>query len=149
LADFLQILPENLVVYDIHLLNDRPVQYGGFADIYHGQYTNSNGEEVQVALKVLKVFQDQSGATRLLILQKFAKEALIWHYLRHPNIVTFIGVDTTTFPAPMMAMVSSWMSQGNVLKYMRDNEFPTSRYAIPLVCGLVAVVFAKLTLCDS
>ncbi|KAJ7823203.1 kinase-like domain-containing protein, partial [Mycena olivaceomarginata] len=103
---------------------------GGFAYIYHGQYTNSNGEEVEVALKVLKVFQDQSGPTRLLILQKFAKEALIWHYLRHPNIVPFIGVDTTTFPAPIMAMVSSWMSQGNVLKYIKENRLPTSRYAL-------------------
>ncbi|KAJ7868356.1 hypothetical protein B0H14DRAFT_3132679 [Mycena olivaceomarginata] len=128
LADFLQILPEELAVRGINLLNDRPVQYGGFADIYHGQYTNSKGEEVQVALK--------SDPTRHLILRKFAKEALVWHYLRHPNIVPFIGVDATTFPTPMMAMVSSWMSQGSILKYMGEKS-PTSRYAITLLNDVI------------
>ncbi|KAJ7477474.1 kinase-like domain-containing protein, partial [Mycena latifolia] len=116
--------------------NHFAVQYGGFADIYHGQYTNSEGEDVQVALKVLKVFPDQSDPTRHLILRKFAKEALVWHYLRHPNIVPFIGVDATTFPTPMMAMVSSWMSQGGVLQYMRKNS-PMSRYAITLLNDII------------
>jgi serine/threonine protein kinase len=109
------------------------VKYGGFANIYHGKYTNPDGDEVEVALKVLKIFQDQSDDDRRVLLQKFAKEALVWQYLKHPNIVEFRGVDATTFPAPTMAMVSSWMSQGNVLNYMAENS-PVSRYAITLVC---------------
>ncbi|KAJ7289835.1 kinase-like domain-containing protein, partial [Mycena rebaudengoi] len=104
LADFLKILPKELAIHGIVLLSDHPVKYGGFADIYHGQYTDSKGETFEVALK------------------KFAKEALVWHYLNHPNIVPFLGVDATTFPSPTMAMVSSWMSQGNVLNYMGENS---------------------------
>lgn len=133
LADFLKILPEELAVHGVTLLSDRPVKYGGFADIYHGKYTNANGEEVEVALKVLKIFQDQSDEGRRLLLQKFAKEALVWQYLKHPNIVRFLGVDATTFAAPTMAMVSLWMAQGNALNYMAENS-PVARYAITLVC---------------
>jgi hypothetical protein len=64
LADLLKILPEKLQVHDVVLLNDRPVKYGGFADIYHGQYTNDHGTQVEVALKVLKIFHDQSDFDR-------------------------------------------------------------------------------------
>ncbi|KAJ7827425.1 kinase-like domain-containing protein [Mycena leptocephala] len=136
LADLLKILPEELSVHGVVLLSDRPVKYGGFADIYHGKYTNTEGQDVEVALKVLKIFQDQSDDGRHLLLQKFAKEALVWQYLKHPNIVKFHGVDVTTFPAPTMAMVSSWMSQGNVLNYMAGNS-PVSRYSITLLDDII------------
>ncbi|KAF7328248.1 Serine/threonine-protein kinase STY8 [Mycena venus] len=132
LVHFLKILPEELVVHRVELLNDRPVKCGGFSDIYHGRYTTYDGEKKDVALKVLKVFQDQSDGDRHLLLQKFAKEALVWHYLKHSNIVPFLGVDEMTFPAPTMAMVSSWMSEGSVLNYMAENS-PVSRYAITLL----------------
>ncbi|KAJ7845235.1 hypothetical protein B0H14DRAFT_2584796 [Mycena olivaceomarginata] len=77
LADFLKILPEELAIDGVMLLSDRPVKYGGFADIYHGKHTNSAGEEVEVALKVLKIFQDQSDEARHILRQKFAREALV------------------------------------------------------------------------
>lgn len=133
LADFLNILPEELAIHGVVLLRDRPVKFGGFADIYHGQYTNSKGVKVEVALKVLRAFQDQSFGGRNLLLQKFAKEALVWRYLKHRNIVPFLGIDATTFPTPAMALVSHWMSQGNILNYMAENS-PVFRYAISLVC---------------
>jgi hypothetical protein len=136
LADFLGILPEELAVHGVVLLSDRPIKYGGFADIYHGQYVDSSGKDVEVALKVLKIFQDQSDEGRRLILQKFAKEALVWHYLKHPNVVPFLGVDATTFPSPTMAMVSTWMAQGSALNYMAENS-PVLDYAIFLVCKAV------------
>ncbi|KAJ7913431.1 hypothetical protein B0H13DRAFT_2271150 [Mycena leptocephala] len=136
LADFVKILPEELSVHGVVLQNDRPVKYGGFADIYHGKYTTSDGEEVEVALKVLRIFRNRSDDGRHLLLQKFAKEALVWQYLKHPNIVRFLGVDATTFLAPTMAMVSSWMSQGNVLNYMEENS-PVSRYAIALLDDII------------
>ncbi|KAJ6553268.1 kinase-like domain-containing protein [Mycena capillaripes] len=136
LADYLKILPEELAVHGVVLLSDRPVKYGGFADIYHGQYTNSSGEEVEVALKVLKIFQDQSDDARRLILQKFAKEALVWHYLKHTNVVPFLGVDAATFPSPTMAMVSTWMPQGSALNYMAENS-PVFHYAISLLDDVI------------
>ncbi|KAJ7481880.1 kinase-like domain-containing protein, partial [Mycena latifolia] len=136
LADFLKILPEELAIHGVVLLSDRPIKYGGFADIYHGHYTNAKEEEVEVALKVLKVFQDQSDDDRRLLLQKFAKEALVWHYLKHPNIVPLLGVDGSTFPSPTMAMVSPWMPQGSALHYMSENS-PAAQYAINLLHDVI------------
>ncbi|KAJ7027417.1 kinase-like domain-containing protein [Mycena alexandri] len=136
LADFLNILPEELAIHRVVLLRDRPVKFGGFADIYHGQYTNSKGVKVEVALKVLRAFQDQSFGGRNLLLQKFAKEALVWRYLKHRNIVPFLGIDATTFPTPAMALVSHWMSQGNILNYMAENS-PVFRYAISLLNDVI------------
>ncbi|KAJ7842103.1 kinase-like domain-containing protein, partial [Mycena olivaceomarginata] len=136
LADFLKILPEELAIDGVMLLSDRPVKYGGFADIYHGKYTNSQGEEVEVALKVLKIFQDQSDEARHILRQKFAREALVWHHLKHPNVVPFLGVDSTTFPSPTMAMVSSWMPQGSALTYMAEHS-PVSQYALTLLDDVI------------
>ncbi|KAJ7454461.1 kinase-like domain-containing protein [Mycena latifolia] len=132
LADYLKISR----LMELSCSAERPVKYGGFADIYHGKYTNPDGEKIEVALKVLKIFQDQSDEGRRMILQKFAKEALVWHYLKHPNIVPFLGVDATTFPSPTMAMVSSWMEQGSVLNYMMENS-PASQYEIPLLDDII------------
>ncbi|KAJ7708435.1 hypothetical protein B0H14DRAFT_2193430, partial [Mycena olivaceomarginata] len=114
------ILPEELAIHGVVLLSDQPVKFGGFADIYKGQYTNSNGEEVKVALKVPKIFHDQSDDTRRLIRQKFTKEVLTWQYLKHPNVVPFLGVDGTSFPSPTMALVSLWIP-ATVLNYIAEN----------------------------
>lgn len=140
LADFLTILPEELVIHGVVLLKDRAVKSGGFADIYHGRYATGDGEEVEVALKVLRIFQDQSDDGRRVLLQKFTEEALVWRYLKHPNILPFLGVDGTAFPTPTMAMVSPWISQGSVLNYMAENS-PASRYAIGLVCTPCCLIF--------
>ncbi|KAF7362805.1 hypothetical protein MVEN_00630300 [Mycena venus] len=136
LADFLKILPEELNVHGVVLFSDRPVNGGGFADIYHGQYTNSMGKKVEVALKVLRILHDQSADGRRILLEKFAQEALVWRYLKHPNILPFLGVDATTFPSPTMAMLSPWMTRGSVLNYMVENS-PVSRYAISLINDVI------------
>ncbi|KAJ7906555.1 kinase-like domain-containing protein, partial [Mycena leptocephala] len=68
--------------------------------------------------------------------QKFAKEALVWSGLKHPNIVPFLGVDATIFPRPTLAMVSCWMGEGSVLNYMAANS-PASRYAISLLDDVI------------
>ncbi|KAF8198716.1 kinase-like domain-containing protein, partial [Mycena galopus ATCC 62051] len=61
------------------------------------------------------------------------REALLWHYLRHPNIAIFLGVDSVTFESP--AMVSPWLAQGNLDKYMVQHT-PASSYAIKMLCGI-------------
>ncbi|KAJ6467311.1 kinase-like domain-containing protein [Mycena sanguinolenta] len=136
LADFVKILPEAIAIHGVALLNGHPVKAGGFANIYHGTYTNTDMEQVEVALKVLKIFHDQSDDDRRKTLQKFAKETLVWHSLRHQNIVPLLGVDGTTFPGVTMAMVSPWMRQGSVLNYMTEHS-PSYQYAIPLLNDVI------------
>jgi hypothetical protein len=81
LADQLKLLPEKFVIHGVWLLDERPVKYGGFSHIYHGQYMREDGKEVEVALKVLKIFNDQSDDARRILHEKFAKEALSWSLL--------------------------------------------------------------------
>ncbi|KAJ6469281.1 hypothetical protein C8R45DRAFT_1016544 [Mycena sanguinolenta] len=136
LSRYLQLLPEEIEINGVVLLGDHPIKHGGFSDIYHGIYMNPAGEQQEVALKVLRIFEDKSDHQRNVLHAKFSKEAVLWYYLHHENIVPFLGVDSTTFPSPARAMVSPWMPLGSVLKYMRENS-PSSLYALELLCGAI------------
>ncbi|KAJ7225189.1 kinase-like domain-containing protein [Mycena rebaudengoi] len=136
LAAHLKLVPEGIAIKGVVLLTDHPVKHGGFSNIYHGRYTNADGAQVEVALKVLKIFDDQSDERRQVLHDSFNKEALVWHYLKHENIVPFLGIDSTTFPSPARAMVSPWMPLGSVLKYMIENS-PSSHYAIQLLGDVI------------
>lgn len=85
LAGYLKLLPEEIAVSGVTLLSAHPVNHGGFSNIYHGRYKNSDGEQVEIALKVLKIFTDQSDEQRLALHAKFTKEALVWHYLKRES----------------------------------------------------------------
>ncbi|KAJ7777779.1 kinase-like domain-containing protein [Mycena olivaceomarginata] len=124
LAAQLKLLPEELAVKEVVLLSEHPIKHGGFSNIYHGRYKNPDGEHQEVALKVLKIFEDQSDDRRNLLHDKFTKEAL------------FIGVDSTTFPSPARAMVSPWMAQGSVLKYIAETS-PVAPYAVELLNDVI------------
>jgi serine/threonine protein kinase len=54
-------------------------------------------------------------------LQPFYREILIWHRLRHPNIVPLIGIDTQILPSSW-CMVSPWMKNGTVINYLKKIE---------------------------
>ncbi|KAJ7082143.1 kinase-like domain-containing protein, partial [Mycena epipterygia] len=47
------------------------------------------------------------------------REALVWQGLRHRFILPLIGIDRETFPSSF-CMVSPWMKNGTVLKYLGD-----------------------------
>ncbi|KAJ7028054.1 kinase-like domain-containing protein [Mycena alexandri] len=137
LAVHLDMLPEELSVSNVLLISNHVVKSGGFSNVYRGRYTNADGE-VEIALKVLRIFDDQTAESRRLLYEKFNKEALLWHHMKHPNVVPFLGVDSTTFPSPGRAMVSPWMVQGSVLKYVADPEnSPVAPYAIELLCDVI------------
>ncbi|KAJ6556142.1 kinase-like domain-containing protein, partial [Mycena capillaripes] len=95
------------------------------------------GNKVQVALKVLRIFQDQTDEDREISRSKFCKEALLWRYLDHPNIVPFLGVGSTTFPGLRLAMVTPWMPRGSVISYISENS-PCSPYAMGLLRDCIA-----------
>ncbi|KAF7359797.1 hypothetical protein MVEN_00704900 [Mycena venus] len=131
LSATLRLLPDGISITGIVLSNSRPVDAGGFSDIYRGKYCDSAGNAVQVALKVLRFFQDHT-AVALETQRKICKEALVWRYLDHDNIVQFLGVDSMTFPSPAMAIVTRWMPQGNVISYISRNS-PCSPYGAQLL----------------
>ncbi|KAJ7826565.1 kinase-like domain-containing protein, partial [Mycena olivaceomarginata] len=68
----------------------------------------------------------------------FTKEALVWHYLKHRNILPFLGIDSTKFLSPVMTMasVSPWMAQGSVVSYIMANS-PVNPYATELINDVI------------
>ena len=55
----------------------------------------------------------------ILRLQSLFREAVHWKHLRHPNILPFVGV---FLEQHLFAMVSEWMSCGNINEFTRDRE---------------------------
>ncbi|KAJ7798561.1 kinase-like domain-containing protein [Mycena olivaceomarginata] len=129
-------IPEKLAVTDVFLLSQHPVKYNRLSNIYHGQYKNANGEQVEIALKVLGIFAERSEEQQELWHHRFMQEALVWHDLKHRNIEPFFGVDSTMFPHPARAMVSRWMAQGSVLEYIAKNS-PVAQYAVELLHDVI------------
>lgn len=79
---------------------------GGYGIVYKGKY-----EEHDVALKQLIRKSDNTNV--------FYKEAVVCRYLRHPNIVPFLGVENR--PDPRLRLVSAWMPGGCVREYIKGN----------------------------
>jgi len=106
------ILPRYLFLSSIRLTEAQPFSGGGYADVYKGDYC-----ERTMALKVLRFFgrskdRDQFHKT-------FFQEALIWHRLRHLNVLPFLGICADIF-SPRWAMVSPYMKHGNVNMFLKD-----------------------------
>lgn len=72
--------------------------------------------------------------------QKFCREALVWQRLRHSHIVPLIGIDAESFP-PFFCMVSPWMENGTVIKYLSGVGQATRRSIVDrLVSALITNV---------
>ncbi|OCH89035.1 kinase-like protein [Obba rivulosa] len=109
-----RILPKSFVlpVDTVRQTSDEPVAYGGFADVYQGQFGGS-----EVALKVLRIHKDATNNIVQEEMATFCREAVVWKRLRHPNITPFIGIDETSFPS-RIAIVCKWMPYGTVAAYL-------------------------------
>jgi len=52
--------------------------------------------------------------------KRFYNEVVIWKYLSHPGVVPFLGIAAPTDNLPL-CMVSPWMENRNVMKYLEFN----------------------------
>ncbi|KAJ7651181.1 kinase-like domain-containing protein [Roridomyces roridus] len=136
LVGHLALLPDALSVSNVRLRNVHPVNRGGFAIIYRGYYQQTDDTELDVALKVIPIFEHHSEEDRRRVFDKFSKEALVWRYLKHPNVVPFLGIDSTTFENQQRALVSPWMVQGSVLDFVAKNS-PAAPYALELFHDII------------
>ena len=57
---------------------------------------------------------------RSYTIQRFTKEVVMWKNLSHPNVLDLIGVPDTLEDG-RFSMVSVWMTNGNIMEYIRDN----------------------------
>ncbi|KAF9260220.1 kinase-like protein [Marasmius fiardii PR-910] len=83
-------------------------------DIYKGIFQTKS-----VCLKVLKMYVEDEEGQRNNDLH-FYKETLLWTQLNDPNLLPFLGVNTTLFPGKL-ALVSPWMVNGEITKFLEVN----------------------------
>ncbi|KAJ7041246.1 hypothetical protein C8F04DRAFT_1177432 [Mycena alexandri] len=105
-------LPSSLFISGVTGREEHPSFAGGFGDIYRASYGGKT-----VALKHMRHIQ--SAELRDIRL-RLCREALVWKDLRHPYILTFIGIDRDSIPSSL-CMVSPWMEQGTILNYLKDH----------------------------
>ncbi|KAF8900918.1 kinase-like domain-containing protein [Mucidula mucida] len=106
------VLPVSFLCSDVRQTSSRPVNGGGFADIWKGR-RDSTGKDV--CLKILRVFM--WGQDKHDILKSFYNEALLWRQLRHRHVLPLIGVCINA-PEPSFYLVSPWMSNGNIMDFL-------------------------------
>ncbi|KAJ7702085.1 hypothetical protein B0H14DRAFT_2263246, partial [Mycena olivaceomarginata] len=89
------------------------VNGGAFADIWKTHFHNET-----VCVKVMRVFETSEVET---LLKGFRKEAIIWRQLTHPNLLPFLGAYFLGDTPPRLCLVSPWMENGHIYKYLRSN----------------------------
>ncbi|KAJ7617180.1 kinase-like domain-containing protein [Roridomyces roridus] len=111
-------LPSSLIISGVTDRDEDASFSGGFGDVYKAIYRGK-----PVALKKMRMFQttDQQDIRR-----KFFREALTWKRLSHAYIMPLIGIDTESFPS-CLSMVSPWMKNGTVVKYLSGISDPLQR----------------------
>eukprot|EP00475_Leptophrys_vorax_P022515 TRINITY_DN30668_c1_g1_i1.p1 TRINITY_DN30668_c1_g1~~TRINITY_DN30668_c1_g1_i1.p1 ORF type:complete len:589 (-),score=147.65 TRINITY_DN30668_c1_g1_i1:1042-2808(-) len=79
-----EISPEILAIGEV-------IGEGSFGKVYRGELCGK-----EVAVKKLKISKSFTSVRRARAIEKFANEVAILKSLRHPNIVSFLGVCTVT-----------------------------------------------------
>eukprot|EP00038_Savillea_parva_P008563 m.177738 g.177738 ORF g.177738 m.177738 type:complete len:603 (-) comp14407_c0_seq1:150-1958(-) len=107
---------------------------GNYGEVFQAVYTNGKNT-MTVAVKTLK--EDSMG------IEEFMQEAQVMKKLKHPNLVTLIGVCSTEMP---MLIVTEFVPHGDMLSYLRRREAKAemTQRAMLYVCTQVADGMAYL-----
>ncbi|KAG6807876.1 hypothetical protein H0H92_006136 [Tricholoma furcatifolium] len=120
----LQRFAKKMNLYPDHFLLDTPiflsdtgnmpVASGGYADIYR-QVTLWHDVRLETCFKVIRIYErtDVESLTKL-----YAKEAIVWAQLSHPNILPFLGI--CQFHS-RQAVVTPWAENGHINDYLTKN----------------------------
>ncbi|KAG9048233.1 hypothetical protein FS837_000432 [Tulasnella sp. UAMH 9824] len=100
----------------------RPELSAGYSEIFHGIWYSPTGEQVEVAVKRLRILTPSYRGIDIEALNqrvemRIKREVFIWSRANHPNVHPFLGYRTV--PQPML--VSPWCQHGNLSDYLRDN----------------------------
>ena len=121
------VLPASFMLTDgFDDLESQPFTSGGFADVYKATYKGlpvvakalktTSIDDFENVHKVNDPSSGQIGELAHALSQRFAKEVVGWKWLRHENILPFVGV--TSIPPPF-SMVSAWMENGNIMSFIK------------------------------
>ncbi|KAG6908999.1 hypothetical protein DXG01_002385 [Tephrocybe rancida] len=87
----------------VQLTHGYPVDSGKFADIYKGEFRGN--------IACLKVIRTHSVALVQHMAKIYAREAILWGQLSHPNLLPFYGLYTFR---SQIALVAPWAANGNL-----------------------------------
>ncbi|KAJ7815920.1 kinase-like domain-containing protein [Mycena leptocephala] len=111
------------------------VAAGGFADVWKGLI---RGETVCV--KVMRVYQEADVEALLkeshTCIENFYHEALIWRQLSHPNLLPFFGLYHLEDTKSRLCLISPWMENGDITRYLKNNSVGVNRLTLILDTGL-------------
>jgi serine/threonine protein kinase len=80
----------------------------------------------------------------------FSKEAILWNQLNHPNVLPFYGVYYLEEERRRICLVSPWMENGNIVRYLQENPHAPRRPFVSIArpsCK-VSVVDLCIEICD-
>ncbi|KAF9255509.1 kinase-like protein [Marasmius fiardii PR-910] len=108
------LFPQCLIIQNVEKLGDYAVGGGGFGDVWRGKI----GEQI-VGLKIVKAYLT-SDVQKLL--KNYIREAIVWQQLEHPNVLPFMGMYYLDEAQTQLCLVSPWMEQGNLTKYLESTS---------------------------
>ncbi|KAG8940984.1 hypothetical protein FRC04_004840 [Tulasnella sp. 424] len=104
---------------------------GQFADVYVGEWENTDGKKTVVAIKDIRC---TDGAAEKRFQMRISREADIWKAVKHTNILQFIGY-VVVEGISGLKLVSPWCQHGNLTSYITNNPELTRAQKIELLCG--------------
>jgi serine/threonine protein kinase len=123
------LYPSSLFIQGVRKRSPNAIDGGGFGAIWLGDV---NGQAVSIKVmriysvtekdKFVKVLFYLLGLTYLCVTcasQEFCREAVLWRQLHHPNVLPFYGVCHWEDDLSRICLVSPWMSNGNILRYLK------------------------------
>ncbi|KAJ6526934.1 hypothetical protein DFH09DRAFT_164786 [Mycena vulgaris] len=119
--------PRCFALSDLHL-EGQQVAAGSFSDVWKGLVHSET-----VSVKVMRVYQEADVEA---LAKGFYHEALIWRQLSHPNLLPFFGVYYLEDTKCRLGLVSPWMENGNIARYLRDNPAGINRLTLVLDVAL-------------
>ncbi|KAK1230468.1 Rho guanine nucleotide exchange factor [Marasmius sp. AFHP31] len=99
--------PNCLTIPNDVVSDEHPVASGGYADVWKGAY-----EGEAVCAKVVHVYKT-SDVEKLN--KSAVQEAIIWHQLRHPNLLPLMGIVVGEYH---MCPVSPWMERRDLVRFL-------------------------------
>lgn len=65
---------------------------------------------------------------------------MIWKMLRHPNVLSLMGV---TMMENRFVMVSEWMENGNIIQYLEKLDADRVQLVFPLFPGTLLSAYTR------
>ncbi|KAF5350581.1 hypothetical protein D9756_008762 [Leucocoprinus leucothites] len=122
------VFPRGVLLQGVQL-NVGPIRNGGCGDIWKGTY-----QDAHVRLKTVGLGDNLKYDHRI---KTFAREAILWSRLSHPNLLPFCGIYPLGNYSGQIALVSPWQEYGSIRAYLKGNpSLPRILFVYDVLDGL-------------